>query len=238
MKYSILFKCNLTPSDILITYSDDNKYVHNTEQAKIEAVWLKYIEQAKETDRRIWDAVLYRLAKLSHCGNKIHLHLGSINVKEVLAAREGFLTDTSPDNLFVTSLLKTSDDLYLFGRKSITSQNNSEMIGGTLSRSEIDIKCGSDILKALYNEFDEETNIKPHHVLTSSLLGIIRTQIESIGLIWESELSITSKEAQQRFDTKNDGEIKELAFVPESDLKSFLKAQNSYLPLISELVKV
>lgn len=237
----ILFAGQLESDAILL--SDVCSAVPLPEGVDFESRWKEFVQERQQAGVKCWDAELYRLERLVPDGRTISLELGSIRVMHVLIGaplvrQRNLGEEYWPKNLFTCGLLRTIEGSYIFAKLSGKTVGNRsiDLVGGALSRDEIQLRSGLDLETALYREFKEELNLGKELITRSEFIGAIRTGALSVGLIFRCYLNCSVDDLQRRFKECNDGEISELIIVEENRLLEFLHSKDSYLPTVGELL--
>lgn len=220
------------------SWSVDEKYIK-----RVADCWEEKQKHAREHNVHIWDGTHYRienLEELSESKEKITLRLGTIayryiatfgDLKHTLAEK----TIEGPRHLATGAIIRTSDNLYFFGKRSYNGKI--DLIGGGVQPDEIVVTCGSDLEKNLRKEMEEEAGIQDIHIEHLEGVGILHSTSSNVVIISLVHLRVSRKEMQEIFNTRTDDEMSELVFVDEANLCSFLEAMDTYRPFIPTLLK-
>lgn len=205
--------------------------------------WEHYKREKSAAGVKCWDAALYRLIRWRIEGAHVLLTLGTIRVKQVLIEGPFVRAQKLPEpywpkNMFVCALIYTTDGKAIVAKLAGRTIGNRkfDLIGGALSKDEGEVSCGEDLSAALFREFYEELNLSRSSCSSIVLLGIIRTPSLSIGLIFETTVSLTFEQLKCNFEERNDGEILELIAVEFEKLPAFLADHQGHLPAVARLL--
>lgn len=203
-------------------------------------IWQNLLTEYNSKNINVFDGTYYRLDNLDEVrqGSKV-LKLSTIKYSTIksygVISQDTVLTeDMHTNHISTASLIKTTDNFYVFGQRNIV--NKSDFIGGGLLESENIINTGLDIENNQFKEMKEETNIDPTDCQQQNLIGVLLSKYMNVLFIFQTFLSISSTELKIKFKDRIDQEMADLLFVPEKDLESFLKSQDSYRPLVWDLI--
>lgn len=212
-------------------------------QASLEAEWNNIVVHKQNLGTKIWNCDLYRLESFAFREGSLQLEFATVQTKEVLVfcrhvKEHQYPEKYWPKNMFVASIVETSDAQCLFGElsgRTLGGKGKVDMLGGALSKREIELLSGADIERALFREFAEELSLTPAHIQSSIFRGLVLSEVKSIGIIFEVNLSIDSFQVLDLFNQGNDDELARLLMVKSSELSDFLAAGKSYFPTVGEL---
>ncbi|WKZ57825.1 MAG: hypothetical protein QY326_03925 [Bdellovibrionota bacterium] len=208
----------------------------------VEQTWSHYLEESHRVGRNVWDGLLYRFENCERQERGLCIRCSTIQAKDAISfrligGRSKYPQETWAQNMFLGSLVHSSDGFALFGVPSgkTTATRPFDLVGGVLSADEIQLASGKDLACLLYNELNEELNIEEGVVQSVALLGIVRTRTSSVGLIADCQLAVSAAEVRRRFAEKNDGELREIKTVPLDELQMCLIQGGGHLPLVWQL---
>ena len=238
----ILLCCNIKEDQLFIEDEVSSSLQTNDAIAKsIDSLWRIKQKEAALQGRKLWNSVAYRLEHFRLVGSNLYLQFSTIEYKEFIALRAVEMLPTLGENyypkfVFVTSLIHTSDDKYVFGKagKSYTDLDT-DTIGGGVIKSEGTVTKGSELFNVLYREFKEEINLDSSDIISSSLRGIMLSPWYGIGCFFYTQLCIPSTRVMENFLQSNDDEIQELVFIERENIKTFLETLGGYKPLINAM---
>lgn len=242
----ILAKGNFRPKDITVSVAEQsNRLIDRGLESRIEEAWQARKEKAELSGAKMWDAVTYRLESIDADNEHLNISLGHIrykvrasmrNIPGVYEYPDGYW----PKGVFVTSIIKTSDDYYIFGElsgKTIVDKKY-DTVGGVLTPEEGRVTNGDELFAAIYRELEEEINISNQQIKSASLRGAILTDFLNVGLFFEVELLIPRWQVQKEFEKKNDEELSGLVFVEPSDVKTFLSSIKHFGTAAAEIMEL
>lgn len=242
----IIFKATIPVQQIKIKRINSSSREINTElETKLKMVWENTLKKAKEEGARAWDSQMYRLENSEYSDNSLFLSISTIPYsiatsttdykKEIIALGEKYYTN----GLFVSSLVKTKDNKFIFGNLSgnTINQNKIDLVGGVLSQDERQLESGNDLLEVLLTELTEEINVSRNEVSLSNVIGMIMTDKFQISIVFSTELNITSEKVKSKYELHNDNEFKELIFIDQDNLPNYLLALEGYKSKIPELLR-
>lgn len=228
---------------IIIKNKDTTRSIDQGLENKAKNQWDEIVRKNKEEGTKIWDGIYYRLDNVSEVKNGSNeFQLSTIKYSLVKAYRGiSELHDLKEDqytyHINTGGLIKTTDNFYVFGNKSIDLNNPIiDFIGGGLQEDELIVQTGNDIERNVFKEIKEEINLEIEDIKESEIIGILLAKSMAIIIIFEVNLKLTKEEAQIKFDERADDEIKSLVFVPEKDIKDFFSKQSDYRALVAELL--
>lgn len=206
----------------------------------IEKRWKEYEREAKSKGNPVWDGIFYRLENVDDIQEKLELSTVSYSTIRGLTYNND-LSSIPPsswtNHISTNALIKTSDDLFVFGRRGANSMSKFKVcfIGGGLQPEERTVDSGRDIFENQRKEMQEELGIDPEQISLMKGIGIIHSAASTVTFIFYSELSIDNSQLLKIFEQNSDDEIEALEFVTEKDLRKFLTSIGGYLGLVGEL---
>ncbi len=205
----------------------------------IEDYWLQFCQEKRAEGRKVWNGTFYRFERLfvNEARNEVCLECSIFEMKQMMYLRSiaGQSNYVPPANLFVASMTRTSDGLYVFGHASGTTLEEQavNVVGGTLSKSELEIHDYQDIRQSLLNELYEELGVTLANITACDLLALVRTHRDGVGLLFKSELNCSKAELQKIFEANDNDELSELEFINPEKVADFMLQAGGYLPTLS-----
>ncbi len=233
------------PDDISITVNEaSHRKIDPELESKIINLWDQRVREAKDKGVKVWDSSTYRLNAYAFSKKKLSLELSTIDfsvrntmrfVPEVAEMDEEYYSK----GLFVASIIKTSDEKYIFGELSGNTMNHKKVdfIGGVASHDELVIAGSKDLFSVLYKELEEETGIRTTLIKDCYIRGLVLTDGYTVGALFFVTLNISCGELLQLFSQYNDQEMKSLVCVDGKDLKSFVGNIGGYGSAVAEILK-
>lgn len=214
-------------------------------KSEIDQYWASIQQRNAALKRHVWDGIFYRLDNIEDLlQGRPFLKLGRIQYSTVLGLakihRERTLPiEQYPFHICTGALVLTSDDQYLFGVKTeLPSESDLlDIVGGGLQSSEIEVTNSNDLFRNVLKELKEECNIDEHWVKQMKSLGILFCE-STLGLIFTFHitLKLTSKEAMEFFNRREDFEFSHLKFVEARQVSKFLASQKRFIRQIADLL--
>jgi 8-oxo-dGTP pyrophosphatase MutT (NUDIX family) len=191
----------------------------------------------------IWDGTYYRVLNpfaLENGFGVLSLRLGTIQYRYVstypaLHQHHARLQLEPLYHLSTIALLRTSDDYYLFGRR--TRNGEMDLIGGGVQSDELAISCGADLERNLRKEFHEEAGIRSADIAQLTGIGILLSGTSNVLIVGYAILSLTKAAATARFALRTENEMSEPVFITQNELGPALRSLGDYRPLIPELIQ-
>lgn len=178
----------------------------------LDSRWNALREEANAIGTPLWDSTLYRFEGFERNDSSSTLCVSTISFKEALVWAIDEVRDVSrvPRPLSAVVLPKTSDDLYILGRRAksiVYSSGEYCLLGGILSEDEVKVEEAKDLEVALRKELFEEANILPSATSNFNLQGAIQTTRGGIVLAFSCHIECTLEVVKKNFFSKNDGEL-------------------------------
>ena len=229
----ILIAGKFDPNDLIVSVSESTRKIDPFVEGKLDAVWEEKVKNAEEKGKNCYNGLSYRLNSFVEKDGKVVFDFGIIDYK----TRDGLIAIPEYFNLpseyyrmgcFVCSSVRTSDDRYLMVELSGKSMNpnTTEQIGGIMETN-IEMKSGNDIFQALYNELEEEAEIKLGDIRECNLRTIYLTDKSNVAFYFEIILNMSSSVLLERFKNNNDADIKSLCVYTREEYLNALKNHNS-----------
>lgn len=235
--------------NISISISDDEFMFEEKIQKRIDEIWNQKLIDANSVWEKIWDWNNYYLKSYTIDDEMLSLELGHIKFRNMSMLK--FLSDEyqsiaqkiTPHWLFVTSMIKTIDDHFIFAiRNPLQVVHNKKWtvttIWWVLSRDETTIHTFQDISNHMLVEISEELWVSTSDVWRNECIWIVESRHENIGIVFYSELHLTLQQVQDTFSHNSDWEMSEIIWIPSSELYSFLVANRDHwtLSMYAELL--
>lgn len=205
--------------------------------------WEEIVKKSEQEGTKIWDGTYYRLDNVPEIKNGSNeFKLSTIKYSLVKAYRglseqNNLTEDQYTYHINTGGLIKTTDNFYVFGNKNSDLNNPIvDFIGGGLQEDELIVETGNDIERNVFKEIKEEINLEIEDINESKIIGILLAKSMAIIIIFEVNLKLTKEEVQDKFNEREEDEIKSLVFIPEKDIREFLNNQSDYRALVGELI--
>ncbi len=244
MQPKVIAKGPFKPEDISIKVNKTSERKIATEiEAKLQETWKQIVIEATSKGQKICDGESYRLDNLQLQGDKITLYLSKFKysirkpLSELNAEIESYGDEYCSRGLAIGGLIKTTDGLYIFGKRSDKSSTKAriDFIGGVLE--EIEIKDGHDLIRKNKEEILEETGIDNSNINNIEILGLVSSNSSIVVIVTVSSLNIDSTKAREIFKSKKDDEMAELIFINSDGLKNYLNELGGYKPTVVNLLE-
>jgi len=234
----------LSQDDITISVKESNLVLPKKIEQEIQDRWSTKKKEAEEKDLHLFNGTSYRLNTYSYQNNVLNLELSIFDYKHryglVLMTRENVIDQSlyRHNGLFVGSTVKTADNRYVMVKLSgkSTNPNKYDVLGGM---AETDVECtsGKYIFDVLYKEFEEEAGIAREEVSKCDLRTIYIAQNGHIGFYFETELAVTSRDLQKRFEGNTDIDIDSLCFYEKEEYLDILRNQNDSKRMMADFIE-
>lgn len=229
-------------SDFQIEILKDSEWKSNsTYDESVFNLWTEKERLAKEDGEKIWDGIYYRVTNVPEIEEtqRLILRLGTVPYRYIATALdlEYQLKENNLEPLFhlsTAAIIRTSDGVYLFGKRS--RNGKIDLIGGGAQPDELEVQIGMDLEQNLLKELIEEAGIEQSHIETVEGLGIVQSITSNIIIISLVQLKISKQKTGEVFKQRTDNEMSELLYVSELEIRPFLKAMKSYRPLIADFL--
>lgn len=211
-------------------------------QQKVDENWKDFKRNSEKTGEKVWDGTYYRLENIQEIkeGKNI-LKLSTIKYSQIRGLTHNLVSilpkKAIPYHISTGALIKTSDNMFIFGERRHTSfrSSNIDYIGGGLQPEEVEVNLGCDIFENVVKEISEEAGISRNCIESLTGIGIVLSSKYNVIFLFYAKLKIDRKEVLELFAKNNDDEMSNLVFVKESELSQFLSDKGSYRPLGGEL---
>lgn len=245
MNPRILLQGDFAEEDIVIHYSDKGKRKINPQiESRIDNIWLETLISAKEKGQQAYDGISYRCDSLSINNGKLHLWISPTSFKivnglkklkeEIWLLGEDYMSKC----IAIASIIKTSDNKFIFGEKTGKTLSNSarDLIGGIIE--DLEFSSSRVIFQTNIRELGEEASIKPEQIASSRLVEVIQSSTGSILIILYTKLNIDSNSLLERFRNENDNlELNNLIITDNVKLVEVLKSMEGYRRTIAESIE-
>lgn len=238
----IIFSGKVDIENITITHIPTTKKRSSILERDLDKLWDEEVAEMSGKGRKIWNAELYRLEGSQRTTTSLRLDLSTIEVKEVhasnrLPSEREMGEEYRTSNIFVASLIETSDGKFLFGRTNTNTlmAGRIDLIGGSLSKTERPVSDANDLFNSALCEIQEELNINASVVRTGHLCAMLRTPRSYVGLIFYVQLNIDFLEFERHFRGRDNDEITEVIAVDRQEIASFLEVRTGYLPFLRDV---
>lgn len=237
-----LYPNRFTAADIQIDVLPDAVWsAPDTYEKEVLRVWKLKETEAHNANGRIWDGIYYRVTNVADMANSksISLKLGTVPYRYVTTAyslKDSFTQHKLAPlhHLSTAAMLRTRDDEYLFGKRSLNG--TIDLIGGGAQPDELVIRSGIDLERNVLREIHEEAGLQSFHIESVQGLGIVQSITTNVVLVFLVQINLSTAEAKEVFKGREDAEMADLVAVPENNLKLYLQGMPSYRPLIADLL--
>jgi 8-oxo-dGTP pyrophosphatase MutT (NUDIX family) len=205
-----------------------------------ELVQLEWNNILRRTKTRVWDGIYYRVLNPDALAQQNHpspILLGTVAYRYVATfpslSREHSRLALDPlSHLSTVALIRTTDDLYVFG---VRNRNGVvDLIGGGAQPDEIEIQSGTDLESNLHKEISEEVGLNRTEIQNLTGIGVVVSSTSNVLIVGHAQLAVTSVEVQRNFHLRTDEEMKRLVFVSAPKLREYLLQMNDYRPLLAQ----
>lgn len=232
----VLSKRPFAISDLPIEHRDSVWSGTPEYEERVRAEWKNVQHQ---TTSHVWDGTYYRVLDPVVFENRSGpILLGTVAYRYIatfpsLSQEHSRLALDPLNHLSTVGLIRTADNLYLFG---VRSRNGSiDLIGGGVQSDEIEILRGADLEKNLYKEIREETGLNYDDVESLMGIGTVISTTSNVLIISHAQLTLTSAEVTRKFEQRTEDEMERLIFVAGEDVREFLMPMSDYRNLIVQL---
>lgn len=243
MKSKVIFKSNSPIDSFTIKYNVvTQRLIIPKLEEQAQAIGNELMEAWKKRGLDVFDGIFYRLDNIDqlNSGSKI-IEMSTINYSLTMGYKELakiHKLDKRQYTLHISvgSMLKTTDQKYIFGIRGKTNHDtNVDLVGGCLLKSEKTINRGKDVENHILKEIKEETNIDQDDIAENKFLGMLIGDSMSIIFIFETKLKVNSKDCIKIFNNHHDKELSDLLFIDIEKVTDFLKNQPSYRKILHKL---
>lgn len=212
----------------------------------IKGYWHEVIADAQSAGTEIWDGQYYRLENIDEIQRgSLQLNLSTIPYSTIrslikLGLQQNLASCYFPYHINTGALISTSDDLFVFGQKTIKSGTYYlDLIGGGLQKDELDVQQAIDIKNNILKEAFEEANITSSMIDWVNLNSFILTNTMSVVILFNIKLNVDKSQLIQSFEGRVENELSGLQFFDHESVNELSHKENrlSYLSLIPKLVK-
>lgn len=235
----ILCQPPLLPRDIHIEICDDLWTSDAEYDALVYSCWAKMKLEQMRLARPLWDGEYYRVLDPAELTGGARLRLGIIPYRYI--ATYPTLHDQHMQrglkalhHLSTATLVRTSDGLYVFGKRARNGM--ADLFGGGVQPEELEVACGADLEENLYKEILEEAGLHRSDVRELTGIGAVVSGTSNVILMAQAHLKIKCSEVESRFFSRTEDEMEELVFVPEVELPRYLDQMPDYRRLIPRLL--
>jgi len=182
-KYELLFKGELKPEQVEIILSKESMLVNEFNLKAIEYAWNDFVKFRKSIGFSAWNNTIYSLINLK-VEQTTKITLGETTYKQLQGtnATNSILGDIYGEKylsngLLVESIVKTSDNKYVLGKRNAGHKNEFEqfsIFGGTIDKSENEIQTSKDFFNAPKLELKQELGIDDSDIEDLKLIAIFK----------------------------------------------------------------
>lgn len=233
--------CFLDEIDIVVEPS--NREIDPAIERRIPEKWAEIYAKAKEVGKLVYDSrynYRYNASRLTENALTIYMAPISFSVSYSLRQIPEIYQKPSaywPRGLSISGFLKTADDFFVFGRRSGTTMSKGRvgLIGGLVDKKWDDKP--KYLSRILVDELREEINVNANETDAFQCRGLVMTEDSKVCIITWINLQLDMRSVHKQFERSNDAEMQTLEFISESDLRSYLLKQDSFLPMMVEFLK-
>ncbi|MBS0470542.1 MAG: hypothetical protein JSR60_05680 [Proteobacteria bacterium] len=204
--------------------------------ALVETAWQGRIEAAAARGHRLWDGTHYRFTDIAQASDGLRIDLGTVPFRYLatyrLLHKENAARGLTPTHHISTaSMLRTADGHYVFGKRAINGAI--DLIGGGFQPEDGVPVCFEN---NLYKEIAEELGVARADLGEPQGIGIVRSTTSNVLVIAKIETTLTREGILAAFAHRDDDEMAEPVFVPESNIRDYLRSLTDYRVLMAELL--
>lgn len=240
-QFKLLISGNYNQNKVKITWNPSLRLLPSSLMAKIESYWNKEVKQTSK-NHYLFNGELCRLNTWEIKQNKLNLHLGRTNYKELLYSNN-FIQDINQQYgreflskaLGISAVLISCDQKTILIERSDTVGENPGMIdvlGGHIHPLEHAVSRVPDPFLAIKAEIHEEVNLQLMEQESITCLGLIETQTtQKPELIFLVNSPRTSEEIIDLASKKNSSELVRVFAIPdrEDSLNAFLMTKKDLI---------
>jgi len=224
----ISFSGNWRADSVLISEQKSSRHEDKDLSMKAIKSWKATKDEAESKGQKIWDSLVYRFESCLISNDSIKLQISTIP----FSIRYGMNKFTeeikmlglsySPKGMYASCLVKTKDNRFVFIEKSNKYVTNKKFawVGGVLSKSETEIKTGSDLFQAVAKEVIEELGIDFNDISNFHLQIGYLTENWNFCLLFSLQINLTKQDVQNKFNAHSDGEASQLVFLDVDNIES------------------
>jgi hypothetical protein len=240
---STLISKELNLENIILTLEkDSNRKIYPEFEVKLAKKWEDILKDAKEQGKLAYDnPYCLRLNNFQLDNKNLELKVSYEPFSKrfpIFKSEEirNLAHEYWAKGLFICSFIKTSDNKYIFGKRSgkTLASHDIDFIGGGLDKKIEDPKTYLKYM--LFNEFKEEINLEETDISTCVFKGMIVTFSTLIGIMCNTTLRIDSNSVLQKFNQHNDNEMSSLEIIDEKNILNFLDSLDGYRKTSSEFL--
>lgn len=187
--------------------------------------WQAVLEKAKQNNQEVWDDPMQRFEGAEEYDGALQLNMSQTRFSTRYSLRgmiaEG-KTTVKTFGSYVHCLVRTSDDWYVFGKKSgkYVSDHNFSFIGGVL---DYDGKRPRTPFEVARIELSEEAGIASEEITSLELVGMYESDHGSIGMTMSVVLRLDKTAVLATFTQKTDKELASLEFIRKEDVVPYMR---------------
>ena len=203
--------------------------------ALVAPIWQERVAAAAARDHHLWDGRHYRLMDIGELsGNR--LRLGTIDYRYIVTVRALYEQHRQhrldpPHHISTAALLRTVDGHYVFGRRKVNGAI--DLIGGGLQP---EAGVAPDFAENIRKEIREETGITTAVLGAMRGLGVVMSTTSNVLVIAHQDTVLTAEGVREAFAHREDDEMAEPVFVPQSEIADYLRGLTDYRPYVAELL--
>lgn len=238
----ILLKGRFNLDNVTIEHVGGAWLANASYEAAVAGAWKQKQQQAAQARFRIWDGLYYRVVNaeaLEKRDGLIHFTLGTIFYRYIATYPQ--LDDQHASNalaplyhLSTAAVICTSDDWYVFGRR--TRNGAIDLIGGGVQEDELEIATGYDLERNIIKEIQEESGIGKADLSAVLGVGVLLSSTSNVLILAKVDLKITKQDVELAFGKREEDEMAEPVFIGQDELGSFFQLLTDYRTLVPDLI--
>ncbi len=224
----ILFSGSWQAGSVLISEQESSRHEDEDLNLKIIKSWETTKSEAELKGQKIWDSLVYRFENCLISNDCIKIQISTIpfsvryEMNKFTEEIKMLGLSYSSKGMYASCLVKTKDEHFVFIEKSnkFVTTKKFAWVGGVLSKSEKEIKNGSDLFQAVSKEITEELGIDFDNISNFRLRIGYLTENWNFCLLFSLQTNLTRQEVQNKFNTHSDEEASQLVFIGADNIKS------------------
>lgn len=239
----ILAAGNFQPENIELNISHEPLFNYNQAfQKKLDRLWQEQLADAKQKGYKLWNSETYALKELKQNDNHLALSLSlveyrnQVGIVKLFEAGEIGVEQCSP-LMYCSEIVRTSDGKYVFGiGKGFANDGTLKFVGGSYSKTELELKDGGSLFEMPVIEMNEELNVGRDNIQTLLLKRVFSSQRGMIDLTFFVQLTIDSERVMEMFSKIEEPEFAELKLFSKEETKKQLEDLGGHRALKVDLL--
>lgn len=224
---------------VVISTGQSNRTVNVAIEARIEELWAEQLETARQKGLQLYDSQAYRLNACQQDTGHISLELALINYK-IHAAMKALHNEPNvheehfDKTLVADSLVKTSDNKYVFMHVRKVVEDTVYLVGGTCAESRMAIHASYDFFAFMKAKIADILNVPESAIHVSLLFGLIQNEVGCVNAIFDTQVDLSSQDIINAFVPRNG--VNDLVMVDAASVKSYVAKAEGYVAAVAELL--